>query len=219
MLRRLVKDGIDALVHIGSSRREEEFPLRFRVESSEMPYSAVLELDSDGGMLFSTPEGRETFFKRADNNPEYVNYWSALSHARGTNLGVFGSSDSLYRDCSRIMAYEIRRVQERLGITPDITGEEVEYSRFFRTAYNAAREPKKAALHNFVRSLGSNRQHMDEMKPQLLDQRASEQMQYLHFAVLVELGRITIGQADWIFQKGGFGKFKFPYEKNFSREF
>lgn len=112
-------------------------------------------------MAFRTPEERNYFFKKAASFPDEISYGTALSHARGTNLGIWGDKQALYRDCAIIMAIELQRYQIERREEPTISAEDVSGSSTFREAYNAAREPKGAALHNLVRALGSNADRLE----------------------------------------------------------
>jgi hypothetical protein len=193
--------------------------LEFKVEFSHMPLTAILEMNYNRGMVFSSQEGRARFFDIADANPRNVEYWSALSHARATNLGAWGSRDMLYNDCAHIMAYELQKAQLDLGLRPDVTPREVAESRIFSIAYEAARSHKEAAVNNFVRSLGDNWQHMSHLTALPLEREAMEEMKYLHLKVLVELRRISDECALSVIQKSGLGRAQSPYAGSLPERF
>lgn len=176
---------------------------RLSVELSHTPLTSILELHNNYGMMYSTTQARSAFFERAKSEPRSVEYWSALSHARGTNVGLWGNDESLYQDCSQIMAYELQRAQMELGIRPDVIPKDVENSRSFREAYSQARTHKEAALHNLVRALGDNHTHMDHKQAKPLEGESRNQMKYLHVDVLVELTRISEDQAYQIIKNSG----------------
>jgi len=167
-------------------------PLRFTIslDPDSVTLATMMELSFEGHMAFNTEEGREAFFARCEMDPRYADYWTALSHARSTNLGIWGSDERLYEDCTRIMAYELKRTQMELGIRADVTTEDVRRSHLFREAYRIMRYPKEAAMHNFVRALDDNRRHMEYMRIESDD--LPQRLGYLHIDMLIELGRVRV---------------------------
>lgn len=119
------------------------------------------------GMAFTTREDRARFFERLRFDPQDVDPGTALAHARATNLGVWGDDGALYQDCARIMAAEVTRHIIETHQVKDypipFPTEAVSCSQRFREAYHDARRPNEAQIHNLVRSLGTNRERMDEM--------------------------------------------------------
>lgn len=89
----------------------DEEKLRFSIDAKHMSLATVLELCWKRGMAFEDEPGRSEFYRRIEENPTWVRYGTALSHARGTNIGLFGSSELLYVDCAKIMAGELRKLQ------------------------------------------------------------------------------------------------------------
>jgi hypothetical protein len=130
--------------------------VRFMIDMKYLDTHAIRELSYNYGMMFGSKEDRKEFFRRVQYHPNDIPYGAALSHARATNLGVWGDNDALYKDCVRIMAAELCRLEFQLGRRLNITEEEIAQSRIFREAYNIMRMPKEAAINNLVRSLGRN---------------------------------------------------------------
>ena len=165
----------------------------------------IAELYSDRGMLFHTPEARDDFFQRAKESPEHVPYGAALSHARGSNLGIWGNEERLYNDCSRIMALELQRLQHEIRAREphyrfvkqvsaryrketdiEINEHDVARSPTFQAAFDLVRRPKEAAKHNFVRALGANSRHMDRMNGRISEHELG-QSERLHVRMLAEI--------------------------------
>ncbi|MBI4095859.1 MAG: hypothetical protein HY438_03305 [DPANN group archaeon] len=161
--------------------------LRFRLEMQPLDMSTLVEILDRSGMAFDNKLDRDAFLKEIQNDPISIYLGTALRHARGTFLGVWGDAEVLRHDCAEMMAAELCRYQaaKQLGLVPGhetksqlskdnrlahprrefelrvFTPEEVLRSETFNRAYGIARAPKEAALHNFVRGLGNNASHMD----------------------------------------------------------
>jgi len=163
----------------------DENNIRFRFDAKPVDIGTFVELHLNGGMAFYDSEEKAAYFRRAAANPTSVDYGASLSHARATNLGIFGGSGALYEDCAKIMAAELQRFQIERGETPTVSYEQLSDSRIFRQAFQASREPKEAALHNLVRALGDNDGHMDSK----VVKTGPQVFRGLHDAVLEEISK------------------------------
>lgn len=170
----------------------DDLNLRFSVDMSYMDLGAVIELSNDSCMIFRTREEREHFFARIELDPRSVPYGAALLQARNTNLGFFGSEDLLYQDCAAIMVAEFRRLEYETGRILKITLQEIMESQEFRNAYEIVRAPKKAAINNFVRSLGTNSERL-LLQEIIIDQDTITRLNHLHELVLSEVRGLSYG--------------------------
>ena len=66
-------------------------------------------------MLFQDQEARDRYFERLSHGTQAVNYGDALGHARSCNLGLFGDSHALERDCAKVMVFELEKYHRELG--------------------------------------------------------------------------------------------------------
>ncbi|MCH8003822.1 MAG: hypothetical protein IH934_04265 [Nanoarchaeota archaeon] len=164
----------------------ENEPLRFRVGMKYIDIETLVELDSDRGMVFHDEYQQEEFFRRAEQDPSTVPYWAAVSHAKGTNLGIWGDDDGLYDDCAKIMEAELKRAETEHGLHFSITKDEIKRSEAFHEAYGFFRKPKEDSIHNLVRSLGYNQEHMDRQDTSV-DLDILRGFQTLHTQIVREL--------------------------------
>ncbi len=165
---------------------DKKIPLRFSVDMKYLDLGAIVELNDDNGIMFETPEERGNFFNRAQQDPKSVPYGAALSHAKATDLGVWGKDDSLYADCVRLMAAELRRLEVETGQNFGITEEMLANSMEFRLAYAIVRTPKRAALNNLARSIGRNSESIPYQEV-MIDRDVIERLSDLHRNVILEL--------------------------------
>lgn len=167
-------------------RKRGKEELRFSVAMAYLDFGALAELSDTWGCFYTTREGRDSFFARAEESPRYVPYGAALSQARAYPLGVWESKEALYQDCARMMTAELRRIEVESGARLGITAEEVAESRAFRQAFEIARAPKDDALHNLVRSLGTNADRL-QYKVTRVDDATRAGLADLHRRVIMEL--------------------------------
>lgn len=170
----------------GFDRKDRERELRFSVAMAYLDLEALAELSDTWGCFYTNREGRERFFARTEGSPTYVPYGAALSQARAYPLGVWDSKELLYEDCARIMAAELRRIEFEAKVKLGITAKEVEGSREFRQAFEIARAPKDDAIHNLVRSLGTNADRLP-YKVTKVDDATRAGLANLHRRVIMEL--------------------------------
>ena len=148
--------------------------------------SAVIELSDNRGVMFQTREDRDQFFRKVSLDSQRITYGAALSHAKATNLGIWGNDEALYADCVKIMAAEFRRIEADYDIELIITEDELRKSREFRRAYDMARAPKQAATHNLVRSLGANSRELSYAEA-MITRTDIHDLRYLHQRIIDEV--------------------------------
>lgn len=103
---------------------------------------------------FSTPEGREDFMHFYKGDP----HGAAMSHARFTRLGIWGSERDLMMDCAKIMSIELAAVhqeQERHAkFDPDLfPAKAIMKLRSFHASFYEARKEDEGKMNNSVRRL------------------------------------------------------------------
>ncbi len=144
-------------------RDPNEIRGQIRIDLGPLDLTTIVELFDERGIMFDDQASRDRFFGYAEGNPIRVPYGAALSHAKSTNLGIWDSSDLLYKDCARIMVCELQRLlieSSNEEYIPNITLERVIGSQSFRRAFDIVRQPKEAAMHNLVRGLGTNAERL-----------------------------------------------------------
>ncbi|MDO8511351.1 MAG: hypothetical protein Q7S55_04245 [Nanoarchaeota archaeon] len=156
------------------------------VDVGYLDIGAIAELSDNRGMMYQSPQDRDQFFREAYTNPRSIPYGAALSHAKGVTLGIWGSEESLYADCVKIMAAEFQRIEVEHGIELTITEDELRDSMEFRRAYDIARAPKQAAIHNLARMLGDNSEELPYAEA-MITREDVQGLKRLHHRVYTEL--------------------------------
>ena len=139
--------------------------------------------------LFSDKTSRDQYFKRIEEDPQSVQYGDCVLHVLSTNLGVWGSEELLFEDCARILQAEILK---KLSLAVDCQFEEptihtILHSYRFKVAMALARRPNRADMHNVVRSLGTNSEHMSKENGDIPDLDLHHHLLDLHIKVAEEL--------------------------------
>lgn len=106
---------------------------------------ALLVLAENSGLAFKTQDGEQAYFRRAKQGR--VVQGAALAHAMSVNPYSEGEN-GLFRTVTKMMAYEVRQVQERVGADVDefVSFQEVERSKVFMRSFGLARLPKNTAM-------------------------------------------------------------------------
>ena len=124
-------------------------------------------------MQFTTDDERASYFEM---DCRHVEHGAAMEHAESTNLGIWGDTGRLMLDCAKIMQMELRKLAVDRGVIAEqqIQGllfgdgaQRIMESRIFQQAFERARQPNTAHIHNAVRGLGSNVSHMTPMNDAL----------------------------------------------------
>lgn len=133
---------------------------------------------------FTTPEERAIVLQEIRDGGE-VPLGTAMAHARGMNLGVWGDREQLKYDCAALLVGELRCASYP---TPTLVmGVSLEHaireSSSFWTAFEHARYERELRTENDIRSaLGQDRVHWDAPEGSPADDYG------LVYAVASELG-------------------------------
>ena len=138
-------------------------------------------------MLFKDHTERYNYFLGLRTRKFVPPAGAAMKHAAVTNLGLNGNYQQLLTDSAYIMAYELIGFIYRLKqVVVTIHPHQVLQSTSFLVAFQTARGPQEARLHNHIRGMGSNHltlEPMDEEKAW----KAAEALDNYHVPIVQDI--------------------------------
>lgn len=111
----------------------------------------------DYTMAFTTADARDHYFAGCETKRIRPEPGTALRHVLATNLGIWGSVDSLRRDCADIMRWELEAWAERTHTQAlRLPAEAIAANRLFQQAFAACAQVNADQIDALVSSMGSH---------------------------------------------------------------